>query len=84
MLTHCIKNQHFEAVDALIVYGADPNLSSKKGVTPISAAAHKGNVNIMQKLIFAGAAVNAINSSGSTALIQVLRFLNYISSTPLT
>jgi ankyrin repeat protein len=51
--------------------GADPNLPSKKGVTPISAAAHKGNVALMQPLIDAGAVVNTLNSSGSTALIQV-------------
>lgn len=71
MLTHCIKHQFVEAVEELIIAGADPNLSSRKGVTPISAAAHKGNIRIMEKLMMAGAAVNAINQSGSTALIQV-------------
>ena len=60
-----------DAVDALLTYGADPNLASRKGVTPISAAAHKGNIPMMQRLILAGAAVNAVNQSGSTALIQV-------------
>lgn len=53
------------------ITGADPNLPSKKGVTPISAAAHKGNVQLMQLLIEAGATVNSANASGSTALIQV-------------
>jgi ankyrin repeat protein len=62
-------------VDALINAGSDPNLSSRKGVTPISAAAHKGNIIIMEKLIIAGAAVNAVNQSGSTALIQVFLFI---------
>ncbi len=71
VLTHCIKNQFMDAIDGLIMAGSDPNLSSKKGVTPISAAAHKGNIIIMERLILAGAAVNAINISGSTALIQV-------------
>jgi ankyrin repeat protein len=51
--------------------GADPNFANKKGVTPISAAAHKGNIEIMQSLINTGSNVNALNSSGSTALIQV-------------
>jgi ankyrin repeat protein len=79
VLTHSIKNQFVEAVDALINAGADPNLSSKKGVTPISAAAHKGNVIIMEKLILAGAAVNAVNQSGSTALIQVYLYFKFVS-----
>lgn len=58
----------------LLKAGADPNLLSRKGVTPISAAAHKGNITIMQILITAGASVNAMNSSGSTALIQASHF----------
>lgn len=71
VLTHCVKMQSVDAVASLIKAGADPNQPSKKGVTPISAAAHKGNVLIMQMLIDSGASVNSINSSGSTALIQV-------------
>lgn len=54
--------------------GADANLLSKKGVAPISVAAHKGNVAIMKLLIDHGAVVNAVNSSGSTALIQAAHF----------
>lgn len=71
MLTHCIKVQNVEAVDVLVRCGADPNLHNRKGVSPISAAAHKGNIPIMELLIQHGAAVNAVNVSGSTALIQV-------------
>ena len=71
MLTHCIKFQNVAAVDVLLRAGADPNLLSKRGIAPISAAAHKGNTAIMQLLITFGAAVNSINSTGSTALIQV-------------
>ena len=39
---------------------------------PISAAAHKGDTSIMELLISKGAHVDALNFSGSTALIQVL------------
>mmetsp|Transcript_19516 Transcript_19516/g.21165 ORF Transcript_19516/g.21165 Transcript_19516/m.21165 type:complete len:662 (+) Transcript_19516:299-2284(+) len=74
ILTYCIKVQNAGAVDVLVKAGADPNQPSKKGVTPISAAAHKGNILIMQVLISAGASVNAVNSSGSTALIQASHF----------
>ena len=71
MLTHCIKTQNVSAVEQLLLAGADPNQLSRKGVAPISAAAHKGNTAIMQLLLAAGATVNSLNSTGSTALIQV-------------
>lgn len=71
VLTHCIKVQNVAAVEVLLKLGADPNQTSRKGVAPISGAAHKGNVAIMKLLIEAGAAVNSTNSTGSTALIQV-------------
>lgn len=56
---------------ALLQAGCNPNLHNKKGVMPISAAAHKGDINIMELLISKGAVVDALNVSGSTALIQV-------------
>jgi ankyrin repeat protein len=54
--------------------GVDVNIPNKKGITPISAAAHKGRSAILQKLIDAGALVNAVNSSGSAPLIQAAHF----------
>ncbi len=74
MLTQSIKIQSFAAVEVLLKCGADANVQSKKGVAPISVAAHKGNVAIMKLLIDHGAVVNAVNSSGSTALIQAAHF----------
>lgn len=74
ILTHAVKTQNIVAVLSLIKAGIDANVPNKKGVTPISAAAHKGNIVIMQALIDANAAVNALNTSGSTALIQASHF----------
>jgi ankyrin repeat protein len=74
VLTHCIKLQNVAAVEVLLQCGADPNLHNRKGVSPISSAAHKGNLAIMQLLIDHGAIVNAVNQSGSTALIQACHF----------
>lgn len=71
MLTHAIRIQNISAVIGLLVAGCDPNLTNRKGVTPISVAAHKGNIDIMLGLIQFGANVNSLNTSGSTALIQV-------------
>ena len=58
-------------MEVLLKCGANPNTNSKRGVAPISVAAHKGNVSIMQLLIDHGAEVNQVNTSTSTALIQV-------------
>jgi ankyrin repeat protein len=55
----------------LLQAGCNPNFHNKKGVMPISAAAHKGDTVIMELLITKGALVDALNVSGSTALIQV-------------
>lgn len=71
MLTQCIKFQNQDAVLALLRANADVNLINKRGVFPLTVGAHKGNVAIMELLIEAGAEVNAINTSGSTAIIQV-------------
>lgn len=73
-LVQAIKMISADAVEALIGAGADPNKATKKGVTPISAAAHKGNVPIMKILLRGGAQVNLVNPSGSSALIQASHF----------
>lgn len=70
-MTHSIKVQNVEAVEVLLLCGADPDQPNKKNITPISVAAHKGNVAIIQMLIDKHVLVNACNGSGSTALIQV-------------
>ena len=74
VLTHAIKNSNLAAVQSLLAAGADANLINKKGVTPMSGAAHKGNIVIMQLLLDYGANVNLLNTSGSTALIQASHF----------
>ena len=58
----------------LLAAGINPNAPNQKGVTPISAASHKGDTDIIQMLVDAGASVNAMNSTGSTALIQASHF----------
>ena len=67
-------SQNVDVVAALMNAGAKPNFMNRKGITPISAAAHKGNTDVMQILIDGGADVNMLNSSGSTALIQASHF----------
>jgi ankyrin repeat protein len=74
LLTHCIKLQSIKAVEVLLKCGADANQQNRKGVAPISVAAHKGNVPILKLLIQFGGVVNAINNSSSIALIQAAHF----------
>lgn len=74
VLTHSIKFQNVAAVEVLLKAGADANMPSRKGIAPISGAAHKGNTSIMKLLIAYGAKVNSPNSTGSTALIQASHF----------
>lgn len=76
LLTHAIRQQNIKAVLGLLVAGADSNLLNRKGVTPISVAAHKGKVEIILALIEFGSNVNALNATGSTALIQASHFGN--------
>jgi ankyrin repeat protein len=71
MLTHAIKIQNETAVRSLLRIGADVNEQDRRGVAPLSAAAYKGSLNILNMIISAGANINAQNHSGSTALIQV-------------
>ena len=74
-MTHAIKIQNEKAVAALIKIHADVNQPNKRGITPISAASHKGSLAILEMLIRAGAQVNSVNATGSTALIQVCDLL---------
>lgn len=69
-----IRNLNTPAVYGLLAAGINPNAPNQKGVTPISAASHKGDTDIIQMLVHAGASVNAMNSTGSTALIQASHF----------
>lgn len=71
-MVSAIRAQNRFAVAALLNAGCNPNQHNRKGVMPISAAAHKGDTHIMELLISKGAIVDALNVSGSTALIQVL------------
>jgi ankyrin repeat protein len=75
ILTLSIRTLNVGAVNAVLSAGVDPNLVNRKGLNPLSAAAQKGNIEIIKSLILAGAEVNGANVSGSTALIQVVLYI---------
>src|SRR5262245_47249678 len=54
----------------LLKKGANPNLASLTGRTPLMASAGGGDVEAMRLLLEKGANLNAVNSAGSTALLD--------------
>jgi ankyrin repeat protein len=54
---------------ALLNAGADVNVRSLSGNTPLINAARRGNVALVQLLLEAGADIHSRNSSGATALV---------------
>src|SRR5688572_20622266 len=53
----------------LLDNGGDPNAATLNGLTPLSAAALRGDVEAMRLLIDKGAAIDAKNGAGATALM---------------
>src|SRR6202030_762112 len=49
--------------------GADPNVPGRKGVTPLIAAAFKGNDRIVEILLAHGANVKTIDETGKSAMV---------------
>ena len=62
----------------LLAFGADPNIQNSRGITPLSAAAHNGRIDIIVDLVKHNANVNNQNASGSTPLIQVSRQIMFL------
>lgn len=54
-------------VELLIKAGADVNIKTENGLTPLLIAVKKRLINITEALLKAGADINAVDSSGRTA-----------------
>lgn len=70
-----IRASNVAKVEKLLLSGCDPNMLSGRGVTPISAAARTGNLEVTQLLLDYGADIDAVSTSGTTALIQVFQYI---------
>src|SRR5262245_56355069 len=69
LLAIAVAHGSVEMVSALLVAGCDPNF--KKSVTPpLSAAAVRGDLQIAQLLLQAGAAVDVKDEDGGTPLMD--------------
>ncbi len=53
----------------LLERGADPNLSGRKGLRPLDAAAYNGSTETVQALLKYGADPNALDDEGKSAIV---------------
>ncbi|KAJ3117788.1 hypothetical protein HDU96_005569 [Phlyctochytrium bullatum] len=65
----CRRDRHVEQVlEKMLRSGADPNVGDAKGCTALHLFAFGGDCKLIQMLLDAGAAVNAIDHSGRSAI----------------
>ncbi|KAI0440728.1 hypothetical protein F4803DRAFT_526343 [Xylaria telfairii] len=62
-----MDHANLEQLDLLLRYGADPNVPTSNGVTPIFIAIHQRNVGAFKALLDAGADLQHACKSGQTA-----------------
>ncbi len=72
LLIKAILEQKEEVVDWLLKKGVSPNTRDSDGVPALSLAAKCNSINMVKKLIRAGADVNAMDKQGNTALFCVI------------
>ena len=59
------KNNHFSLVSA---YGAEPNVSTNNGWTPLMIASQSGHADVVELLLDKNVPINAQNKNGKTAV----------------
>ena len=73
LLNIAIRSGHINIADMLINKGADINtISGDRGNTPLMDAAAEADIEILNKIIDAGAVLNIKSKSGQTALILAI------------
>lgn len=71
-----ISQQQYEMARLLLQSGADANMASSKGFTPLHMATQTGNIGLVRELLLCGAAVNAPDGNGNTPLFRAVDSVN--------
>ena len=70
-LYYALSNQHLTTVDILLAHGANPTIGGASG-SPVRVAAAQGWIEILHRLVDAGADVNGTESVGTVAGVSPL------------
>ncbi|XP_059179353.1 putative ankyrin repeat protein RF_0381 [Physella acuta] len=70
------KVNYRRCVDLLLGAGCNPNISSSSKVMPLHVAVDKGDLQLVRRLIIAGANVNALCSHNTSPLLRALILKN--------
>jgi len=73
----CVEGKMPEVARTLIKYGADPNIATDDGCTPLMRAAHGKNRDLVELLLKSGANPNAQINVGSPDNCECASFINW-------
>ena len=73
-LSWAVQREDLVAVDTLLKFGANPELPSKNGTSPLAMAAYSGNLSCFRLLLEAGSSVTAKNTQGFTVLHHAVSY----------
>src|SRR5262245_851364 len=70
------RDGHTEVVKKLLASGANVNMKTKDGSTPLINASLNGHTEVVKALLGAGADINAKDMASRTALLQAARYVH--------
>jgi ankyrin repeat protein len=76
-LVYCIRYKKFKSIFYLIENGADLNIQSNYGLTPLMIAIEYGYEDVVNKLIDSGALLNITDNYDCTALMHALKYKEF-------
>lgn len=79
-LFYAIDNANVEDTKLLLKFGCDPNVTNRKGWTPLMIAAFKGDIDMCKILIRSGSETNACNQNGTTPLMYAKEFCHAVGN----